>query len=85
MARAVVRGVDAVTRKLQIVIFEEREFEPATLGQGNPDDAYMPVDNGFDGFSIVRRADGAVIKSGIKGGIHKAREEIRILQVTHAA
>lgn len=85
MARGIVRGVDQVTSKVRIQILEQHEFEPATLGKDNPDDAYMPVDNGFDGFSIIRRADGAVIKSGIMGGIQKARDEIRSLHVTHVS
>jgi len=83
MARGIVRGVDHVTNKVRIQVIEQHEFEPPTLGKDNPDDMYFAKDGGFDGFSIVRRADGAVIKSGIMGGIQKAREEIRSLHVTH--
>jgi hypothetical protein len=58
MAKGVVRGVDHVTHKVRIKILEQHEFEAATLGKGNPDDMYFAKDGGFDGFSIVRKADG---------------------------
>jgi hypothetical protein len=66
-AQAVVIGVNLHGRQVDIHVLTQQELPVSRLSQTNPDSEYEIVDGGIEaGWKLIRKADGTVMRSGLK-------------------